>query len=77
MSEPKSTLLSLQEHASVIKVVIVCGICTLNAASHGMTAGYSTEGAIIYSTPNATSLIEPLNETQISWFSKFKLKETN
>ena len=35
-----------------------------------MTAGYSTEGAIIYTTPNATSLNEPLNEAQISWFRK-------
>ena len=40
-----------------------------------MNIGYSTEGAVTYSIPNATSLSIALDETQISWFGEIKLVE--
>lgn len=64
--DQNGNLLKLQENASVGKVVLVVDICILIAASGGMTAGYATTGAVMYTTPNATSLEEPLDENQLS-----------
>ena len=66
--DQKGNLLKSQENASVVKVVLVVAICILNAATNGMTAGYASAGAVKYTTPNATSLGEPMDENQISWF---------
>ena len=64
-------LLKLQEEASVLKVVVVCAICTLNAASHGFAIGFMPQGLIVYSSPNATSYFtEALDVNQLSWLSK-------
>ena len=54
-------LVKLQENASVFKVVLVVAICILNAASNGMASGYATTGAVMYTTSNATSLVEPVS----------------
>ena len=51
--------------------ILVSTICALNSASQGLVTGFSSAGLAAYSTPNATSLDEPLNENQISWFSKY------
>ena len=49
--------------------MLVCLICALNAASHGLAIGFNAQGAIKYSAPNATTYFtEALDENQISWF---------
>ena len=70
-----SNLLKLQEEASVWKVVVVCAICILNAASHGFAIGFMPQGLIMYRSPNATSYFsESLDTDQLSWLSKYCLK---
>ena len=66
-----SNILKLQENASVFKVVLICGICLLNSASHGLVVGFSAPGSKAYSS-NSTTLDEPLDITQMSWFGKLK-----
>ena len=64
-----SNILKLQENASVFKVVFVCSICLLNSASHGLVVGFSAPGSKTYSS-NSTTLDQPLNISQMSWFGK-------
>ena len=64
-----SNILKLQENASVFKVVLVCAICLLNSASHGLVVGFSAPGTVAYSS-NGTTLDQPLDIDQMSWFGK-------
>ena len=53
--------------------VIASAITLLNAVSAGTTFGYQTTAAVTYPVPNATALVEPMNESQLSWFSECSL----
>ena len=70
MSSSTSNILKLQENASVFKVVLVSAICLLNSASHGLVVGFSAPGTVAYSG-NGTTLDQPLDIDQMSWFGKF------
>ena len=57
-------------HRQCTLQVFASGITLLNAVSAGTCFGYQTTAAVTYPVPNATTLVEPMNESQLSWFSE-------
>ena len=57
-------------HCQCTLQVFASGITLLNAVSAGTCFGYQTTAAVTYPVPNATTLVEPMNESQLSWFSE-------
>lgn len=61
-------LLLLQKEASVAKMMISALVAILPSVAAGTSMAFSSTAASQYRTENATSLFEPLNDEESSWF---------